>query len=1422
LKSFCKTYSLIFAILFSFAIRAQERIDFNYIDGNQGLSENIVNDITQDQNGFIWLATNDGLNRYDGYKMTYFRYDPENQSSLSSNVLESLWVSKKGMLWIGTSDGGLNRYNPINNSFKRFQNDPEDETTIPVGIVDDVTEDTNGNIWVIIRSKGVYRLQQNKNRTEFIFYDIKEALPNRPVVLTASKRGGVWVSTLKGIIHLSDKTPINLSFSEWQNELLKQGKAVIESENGSFWFVYHSGKIINASISGDLDSYNNTLVIHKELFTDNLSAEISLSEDQERNIWLSANKKLLKISNKGVFTYESGKFPYNNLLNTKINCTFIDRSNVLWLGTYNKGALNFDIRRPPIYSLDDLSFQKKNKENSFFNNAIHSFCEDKFGALWIGTEGGGLLRVRNGLNAFIDSSLEKKSNFDFFEPTNPSDLLVGTNIYSLFSDSKNRVWIGTENGITCFQFNKTYQNNRNLQNKDFNVKHFYSKEINFKKLAGNEVYYITEDDLGTIWVASWDGGLQRFLEKENRFEAFQHNPHQKGTISHNTIRSIVFEPNGEAWIGTAGGGLNKMIFPEGREGLPYFLNFKHDASNKESISNNYILDLVKDKEDNLWISTFGGGLNKMILDDKKQSLSRFKRYTTKNQLPSNTIKAMLFDDANTLWASTNRDVFQMDVSSGEILQVLNASQFKLDEFKDHSKFKFKDGSMIFGGINDLGLFYPKKLKIDTTQIKASITKIFVDNVELNPNNKNNAVNYLEKTIQYTDRITLPYDKNTIEIEFSGMEFSNPTGVKYKYFLEGYDDVSLVSSDRNVRYTKIPSGNYVFHVKASKNAFNWSGEEKILAITIQPPFWLTTYAYLFYFVIAIIIGVAIYRIIIFRVRLKSQIKIEHIKREESEKINNLKLQFFTNVSHELRTPLSLISNPADKLVADPDMNYEQHKMLKMIQRNSNRLQNLITQLLDFRKMESGILSLSLYKDDIIPFIYDIYKSFEEIAASKQINYRFSCDASNIVCLFDADKLEKIIYNLISNAFKFTPAGGTIILSLSKETIKGKGINKNITEHLKIQVSDTGIGIREEEQKNIFKRFYQAEDGKRGKVIGTGIGLSYTHNLVKLHHGEITFKSQLEKGTKFTIMLPLAEKVYKDYVVNKNTVLEKSEYLNDEINGLKDAFLATNFKTKEKQNLHKKQTLLLVEDNAELSYFVERELAKDYNVLVAENGLIGLELAKKHLPDLIISDLMMPEMDGIEMCEILKSEMKTCHIPIIILTAKAGLESEKRGLETGADEFVLKPFKIEILQLRIKNLLQTKVRLFKQFNLKADAIEFKEAKDSKDKDLIDLVKSKIIENLENSNFDVEELSKVVGMSRSSLYKKIKRITGMSTTELVRYVKLNEATLLLKQNKYSVEQVTYMVGFSDKRYFRDCFKKVYSKTPSEYIQELSNNIN
>ena len=1424
--NFLRKTALLINILFLHSvIFSQDRLNFEFIGGNKGLSENIVNDIVQDQKGFIWIATNDGLNRYDGYSMQHFRYDPLDPNSLSSNILECLYVDKEGMLWIGTSEGGVNRYDPTNSTFTRFTNDPRDEYSISQGMVDDITEDIDGNIWIHIRDHGIDRLSYGSGKPKFIHYNTNRLGRNYHGILKSnsslqiekSQSGGIWVASEKGLQKLFEDRDEAENFEYWNDYASQSIKGVKEIIDDQLWIIYESGLIIKAFVGQEDQSSSPDFKIKSRFDTD-FEGDVSISIDKKGSLWFGSQSGLYKVGSNGVSKYNSIQGSTSNLPTDQILATFVDSNNILWLGTYNHGALNFDFSRQSVYQLNDLAVDEELQKHPFFRKAVHSFCEDQFGALWVGTEGGGIMRIREGYKAFAFKDHTKKTAIDLIsqQSIDFSDLLLDDKVLTLFSDSRNRIWIGTQKGLSKVEIKDNYNNDRPLRRSDFEVE-IYSTLNELSKVQGaGSVFVIKEDPAGSIWISCWGGGLLRYNENENTFERFYHNSSLEGTISHNTVRAILFEPDGNAWVGTAGGGLNRMIFPEGPSGKPFFIPFKNDPNTPESISSNYISNLVKDTNDNLWIGTFGGGLNRLSLSGDFLGNASFEHFTSPSQLPNNTIKAIQIDENNKLWATTNRQLFILDTKDKKIDLILENEDFKLDEFKDNASYSFENGYMLWGGIGGLVLFDPKAFELESEPIKTCLTSLSIDNEQVIPDEGG----IIGSSIQYTDQIDLDYDQNTLEFAFAGMYLSNTNRNKYKYYLQGYDDEWTVTSRNYANYTKVPHGTYTFTVMSSRDGISWNGEARSLLIQINPPFWKSPLAFVIYGILAMVLGYLMYRLIVFRVELKSKMKIEQIKHEQKELTYNLKLEFFTNISHELRTPLTLISNPIEKLVSDVNLESEvRQKLYHIIQRNSLRLMQLINQLLDFRKMESGAMNLTLTRGDVIPFIYEIYKAFEGIADRKLIKYRFNCSESTIECLYDIDKIEKILSNLLTNAMKFTPSGGTVLVSLSSEKKGSKRFKKKVDKFLRIEISDNGIGIPVKDHMKIFERFYQNNDTKTDKAMGAGIGLAYTYNLVKMHNGDIQVESSPGNGTKFTIFLPIDKHAYKEEDITEVVTTETTDYLNNDIKGLTNILTERSLNSITTASKEKSHTLLLVEDNYQMLYYLENELLQDYNIITAVNGAKGVEIAKENIPDLIVADLMMPEMNGYEMCKILKAEETTCHIPIIILTARMGIESEKKGLESGADEYLNKPFNIELLKLRIRNLLQTRTKLFEQVRHSSDQVEFRNAKTANEKKFIEDLTRIVKENLDKSEFDIEALGQLMGYSRSALYKKIKAITDMSTTEYIRYVRLSEATKLFKENKYTIAQVTYLVGFSDPKYFRNCFKKVYGKLPSEYIKELQN---
>ena len=817
----------------------------------------------------------------------------------------------------------------------------------------------------------------------------------------------------------------------------------------------------------------------------------------------------------------------------------------------------------------------------------------------------------------------------------------------------------------------------------------------------------------------------------------------------------------------------------------------------------------------LYVGTFGGGLNRIEIS--KNGTLNFKKYTTKEGLPSDVVYQIKEDNQGNIWMLHVREISKLNPATGKIVYFENQDGTDVSEYRDNAMLFTSSGMMLCGGVNGFTFFQPNKLSVNEIKPQLIISDFKLFNESIKPFEERNGEVILNKSINETEKIVLPHNLNSIEFVFSSLHFSNPKKNQYKFMLEGFDEkwqYSKGNERRFASYTNVPPGKYTFKVFGSNSVGIWTDKPKVITLIINKPWYLTNLVLVLFVLIALVIIYAIVQIRLNQIRLKNKLDIESAVYEKSEEMNQMKLQFFTNISHELRTPLTLIIGPLQQIMNGTVHPNEVSKLNTIMYKNSNRLLKLINQLLDFRKAESGNLNLIIQNSELVSFVGDIYDAFEEIALEKDIRFLFLTPENEIDAWFDNDKIEKILYNLLSNAFKFTPKGKSITLSLEKVTI-------NNEDHALIKVVDYGIGIPKEELESIFERFYQSRKEHNPVNEGSGLGLAYIKHLVEVHKGKITIESELHEGTTGSFTFPISQNAFKNHAVLE--VQPKNydfKYTKIGVEVIKERLVKPQ-EINTNTTPHTKETplLLIVEDNIELQEYLVTFFSQDYKVITANNGKDGLDLAMQHIPSIIICDLMMPIMNGIEMCKLIKIDINTSHIPVVILTAKAGLENEKEGLETGADEFIMKPFNIEVLKLRIDNIIRTKQQWIQKFKTNTDSKSWKELSNKLDQKFLEKSIDIIKKNMDNADFSVEQFSMEMGMSRSALFTKLKSITEQSTSEFIRSIRLKRAVKLMKSGKYSITEIIYMVGFSDPKYFRSCFKKQFGTTPSNYLTDFKN---
>ncbi|RUA10166.1 MAG: hypothetical protein DSY82_05115 [Flavobacteriia bacterium] len=1399
--------TLFFLLFQIFAIRsAYSQLRFNHISGDEGLSHNTIRSLIQDKDGFIWIGTYNGINKYDGYSMQHYNFS-NTENGLSSNIIITLFEDLKGNIWAGTTDAGINRIDKETGRVDVYFNDK-----LSPDYISEVTEffqDKSG-VMFFQHNNGI-KVFEVDDDGKLLFKKVITSVKGKALQIqniTRSEDGNHWIYSSLDSIKLSklilDKKNDSLSveIKETDVRFLNLKKEIpvniFEYPENTLWLVTNRLNLIKIKLDDNLKEIRKEYI---DLKNGNKSllqkkyAKFKIVLDKKNNLWIARDDILIKYKPE---TGELQRFESKHIPKD-IYDIYIDYSNILWLGTMNNGLYNID--------LDNNTFSNSNdyiQDAAFEKYPILAVTKDNSGNMWFGFQKyGGLFTIKEddiikSHNSGQDKAWKVKRIDDQWKNISLKE------IKRLMKDRRGNIWVGSRGAVSRISQKKG--------SKKYSITSFDNiKDKNGKKII-NAAFALEEDKEGNIWAGYWIDGLVKLeLDKQGKLKKttnYQFSKDDQGSLSNNYIRDILEDSKGRIWIGTIGG-LNRLVY--NKQGEPYFEHYLFNEDDRRSLSNNYVLDIFESKEGDIYIGTFGGGLNKLQISDEGKIT--FQHYTTKEGLPSDVIFQIREDKNGYIWMQHVREISKLNPKSGEIKYFDRQDGFSVTEFKENTMFYSQKGLMLLAGVNGFTFFFPDEMSVNTIKPKLAIEdfKLFNESVKPLERVKNHLI--LNKDINDTKKIVLPYYLNSIEFVFSSLHFSNPEKNQYKYILEGFNDkwqLSKGNKRRFASYTNVPPGNYTFKVYGSNSSGVWIDKPKQIEIVINSPWYLTPWFIALFILLGILILYILIRIRMNQIRLQSQLALEGALHEKSDEINKMKLQFFTNISHELRTPLTLIIGPLQQIMQGNDNPVYLKKLNTIMYKNSLRLLKLINQLLDFRKAESGGVSLIVKNDDLVEFVGGICNAFEEVALNKEIKFVYLPEEKSVDAWFDSDKVEKILYNLLSNAFKFTPKNKSIKVTLQKRTESG-------IDYAIIKIIDYGIGIPEDELNNIFERFYQAKKENNIMNVGSGLGLAYTRQLVEIHKGKIKIESKLHEGTTCTIDIPVSRSAF-----DEKSILESQlnnydfRYTRKEIEDMKD--LEADIPV-EHENIKDSDapTLLIVEDNKELQDYLYNYFTVNYHVLIADNGEIGRELALKNSPDIIISDLMMPVMDGIEMCKRIKTDINTSHIPVIILTAKAGIENEKEGLETGADEFVLKPFNIEILKLRVENILKSRRKWIKKYRKNSDFESVEGLSNSLDQKFLEKAVSIIKDNMDNPDFSVEIFASEIAMSRSTLFKKLKSITGLSTSEFIRSIRIKRAAKHLRSGEYSITEVIFMVGFSDPKYFRTCFKKQFGKTPSEYIKSL-----
>lgn len=1376
---------LILSLASSFVFN--EELIFKNFNSADGLSQHDVNCIIQDKDGFMWFGTNDGLNKYDGYNFKIFRPSKNTSGSISGRIIQKIESDYYGNLWIASLDGGLNYYNLEKEIFSNFS-----EKLSQFGnYVNDVTISDDGVLWVQFKQKTCYAvLKENVDEMEFhvlLTEDVEspvEKLGNRILI----KQKDVFLLSSQVLYSLNYKiiegqiTALNFTPTKNTNFISQ-----LSGPNGKVWEL-HKGKIIYKD--------NSKLNLTKNI--NNLSNRFGVL-DRNNNLWCVIDEKLSNVSKSGealiVKTIDFEKLEFVGLKNNSINSVFVDRTGNLWVGSNGGG-----IYKKTNNDYQFKHFRKKNYKGSLSSNKIRSLHEDQFGNLWIGTELGGL--------NFLSKSSTNYNTFESFTFSKNENGLTSNNIFSIseniIDENQSILWFSTESG----GLNKLVIN-KNDASKDFKFEKFNNPVNDGSNVKTLAIHSIFSEGKNRLWIGYYGSGLglaEWDTPESKPYFSFINPDDKKIQFPGKIIRDIYRDASGVLWI-TTNNGLNKLIENSTDITKSYFKSYRYDSSNDTSIGSDYTLQIFESTNKTLWIGTIGGGLNKLIRN-KERSVVGFKRYNTQNkQFPNDVINSIQEDDNGFLWVGTNTGLVKFDPKK-ESFKTYSTNELQNPEMSEISALKRKNGELVFGGVNGINVFTSKSNKKSNIAPRTLITDFSIMYEPVKPLQVINNKVILDQGIAHTDHITLDANINNFSFSFSSLHFNDSRFNKYKYILEGFDEnwIETSSDFRVAKYTNIKPGDYVFKVYGSNNKGVWSEKPAKVNLTLLPPWYFTLWAKTLYFLSFILIFYLLSRISVIQIKRKRKLEFNRLEKEKEKEINKVKLEFFTNISHELRSPLTLILGPAEKLIKQGEklQKKEKLRLYRTMQRNSDYILGLIKQLLDFRKLEQGEIKLKCTHINLVNLIQKVTEQFQTKAEQEKLNLDYDFNKNKIFAWIDATIIEKILHNLLSNAIKFTPKGGNITIG-----VRELSLQKSIYPegHIEIQVEDNGIGIASSDVKTIFNRFYQS-DNQNKKNEGFGIGLSFSHNLAKLHGGEIKVKSQLKKGSCFTLLIPLGNShLSNEQMIENNEIIVSKVEHHDNLDLVND-------QQKDSSGHKNKPSLLIIEDNLEIYHYLTSELSQHYLTIGSTDGKQGIDLAFEKLPDIIISDIMMPGTNGIEVSKTLKNNIKTSHIPIILLSARANDESKIEGLKSGADVYLTKPFSLEVLKTQLTSLLNNRKIIhneFKNLNFEPSKIEISSMDEVFVENIINIIK----DNIDNSNFTVQEFSNLSGMSRTTFFNKVKSITGLKPTEFLRNYRLKLAAQFLSKG-YSVKEAMYKTGFNTPSYFSQSFKVLFKMTPTEFIKQ------
>lgn len=1364
------TYILLFFLSIANPLFSQGKFDsYQFRSIQETASKRAVSSIIQDKNDFIWIGTSGaGLYRYDG--VNYFGYKYNNKpGSVNSNFIYSTFIDSKNNLWVGT-DQGLCLYNRDLDNFTRINI----EDAITQGYTQPITiktiiEDNNGDLYLGAYGFGLFKLNIKTLKASLVHSKVLDK-PNFLIKSSVkNKQGIIYLGTSYGLLEIDTNGKAKQVYKDKfkREPLTSDIESLVIDKFGYLWMGTTENGLIKIKPETDNYQFENYAITKNKI--------LSIVQSSLGYIVCGTeNDGLLVVNYKGevLKKYLHSKYNSASLKSNSVWSLYEDREKRLWLGYFNKGLGVFDKPNNKFNSLESLA----NNENSLQTSYVTSVAKDKKGNLLISNEGGGLDIYNLANKSFIHVN---KTNQSYYSGLDAVDIQV------IFIDSRQNIWLGSWDRGIYFLKNGT------------------SRFVNYNAantpgLKSNRIFSFSEDSKGRIWIGTFIKGLHYFDNKNNTFVHCDSEPFVKNGLDNAFIRKVFVDSDNVLWVGTILGLYQINIKDESGFKVTKMRDAMFGGINKNN-SIQIILSIYESNDKTIWIGTDTQGL--FSYNKKTKTFSNYDDFPG---FEDKSIRAIISDNNGALWLSGGSGLTKLDLKNRKSTNFNKDDGLIDNDFNNNAVYKDGNGELYFGGYEGVNYFNPNEIKKAEKAPRLYFSDFKLFNKSLKPNEEGSP---LSKVISQTKEITLNYTQSVFTIEYVGINYNYSKKNQYAYYLEGFEkDWNYVGNNRTATYTNLAPGNYTFKVKSANADGTWSANQLELKIKVLPPWWKTIWAYVIYSSILIFLILYLNKIYQNRFKAKQAIILEKEKNIQLEKLNNKKLQFFTNISHEFRTPLTLIINPLEDILKSKKISPEIYNKLKIVHKSSDRLSRLINELMDFNKLEFNKISLQAKKVEVVSFTEAVIGYFYEEAAARNIAVNFESPVDELEDWLDPKMLEKILFNIISNAFKFTPDNGSIHISINtSETENELIIDGNKVPSFSITIADTGSGIRKKDLNKIFDRFYQVNNLNKEYYGSTGIGLEVVKEFVELHKGKIEVESQLGQGTSFKITFPLGSSLYKgsEIIDQKYKIEHKNELLSEPVQN--------EIEYNSETETQKAYTILIVEDNTELRNYLKEELSKSYKVITAENGQKGYDLAVQKLPDLIITDVIMPVMDGLEMCKKIKGDLKTSHIPLLMLSAKAMVKDRLEGIDSGADMYLSKPFELDILKSSLAQLITSRQIMFKKF-YSGITKQGKEKTTSLDNDFIQKILHFINENISEPELTVELLSSKIFLSRSQLYRKIKTLTGVSVNEFIRNVRLEKAKQLIEQGNNNINEISFKVGFTSPSYFAKCYKIKYGHLPTQ----------